>query len=737
MDKYEYRLKAEQIEKLANKKDYEAAAKIADTIDWRRVKNLNMLYIVSDVYEAMERYEDCMEILNIAYDKASMGRMLLYKMTEIATKMHQFEEAIALYREFVNVAPHDQSRYILKYQIYRERGSAIEDQIRILKDYKTHEYQEKWAYELASLYAEAGKIDECVRECDELILWFSEGEYVRKAIELKMQYAPLTAAQQEKYEHSDKPTVSEDDFEGTEVDFNADKFSTMNLQAELAANLDELLQTDEEEIDIPDLETLPEETAEQPENEDVDIPELDELDIELESLPELEEDLPELEPLEDTVVEEDDAEEPLELESLELESLETAEEPEAEPADELLTIPDVLAEWEQKKAETEARLEANAKQEEERKAQVMQKTAELMKLISGESEEIPQDVRDLLNEIEQEKKEQASPIVTEDDLPVDTEAAEDPEEEEGEALEDLTEQIQTEPEAKSEPEPEKVSSETSSLNMIQDLQNTMSLKVAELAVRAGHLSREQARVFSYFATVKGMGKQLSGLLKGESPSARSNSSKGNVVITGSRGNGKTTLAIDIVRALQKEKRLDGHKLAKISGAKLNSKDIQEVLSRLKGGALIIENAGGLESETLMALSLAMEGDTGGLLLILEGTEEDIQKIFLKNKNFASKFDYTVNVPVFSNEELVNFAKSYAMENGYVLDEFAVLALYDRIGSRQTLDNNVTVTEVKEILDEAMDHAEKGGMKRFFAKMTKKNIDENGNTILREEDFEEV
>ena len=720
MDKYEYRLKAEQIEKLAGKKDYETAAKIADTIDWRRVKNLNMLYIVSDVYEAMERYEDCMEILNIAYDKASVGRMLLYKMTEIATKMHQFPEAISLYREFVKVAPHDQSRYILKYQIYRERGSAIEDQIRILKDYKAHEYQEKWAYELASLYAQAGMTDECVRECDELILWFSEGEYVRKAMELKMQYVPLTAAQQEKYEHSDKPMVSEDDFEGTEVDFNADKFSTMNLQAELAANLDEILQPGEE-IEVPDLDldANKEKTIEETDVEEVDLPELEddlpELEtLEIDDLPELEDDLPELESLEDVLPEEE------------------------EPADELLTIPDVLAEWEQKKAETEARLEATAKQEEERKAQVMQRTAELMKLISGESEEIPQDVRDLLNEIEKEKKEQSVPIMTEDEVSSDIEHPQVPGEE-GEALEDLTEQIQEQqaPATEAKPEPEKVSSETASLNMIQDLQNTMSLKVAELAVRAGHLSREQARVFSYFATVKGMGKQLSGLLKGEAPSARNNSSKGNVVITGSKGNGKTTLAIDIVKAFQKENRLEGHKLAKISGSKLNSKDIQEVLSKLKGGALIIENAGGLESSTLMALSLAMEGDTGGLLIILEGTEEDIQKIFLKNKNFASKFDYRVEVPVFSNEELVNFAKSYAMENGYSLDEFAVLALYDRIGSRQTLDNNVTVTEVKEILDEAMEHSEKGGMKRFFAKMTKKNMDEDGNTILREEDFEEV
>ena len=760
MDKYEYRLKAEQIEKLADKKDYESAAKIADTIDWSRVKNLNMLYIVSDVYEAMQRYEDCMEILSIAYDRSSVGRMVLYRMTEIATKMHQFEEAIALYKEFVKAAPHDQSRYILKYQIYRERKSSVEDQIRILKDYKTHEYQEKWAYELASLYAEAGKIDECVRECDELILWFSEGEYVRKAMELKMQYAPLTAAQQEKYEHSDKAMVSEDDFEGTEVDFNADKFSTMNLQAELAANLDEILQTGET-IEIPNLdastEGQKEENLEEPELEELNLdvepeleelnldtepkleelnlgtePKLEELDLDTEpemkeeDLPDLEDDLPELDTLNldlETEIEEP-VEEALELESLDLESLETAEEP--------LTIPDVLAEWEQKKAETKARLDANEKQEEERKAQVLQKTTELMKLISGESEEIPQDVRDLLNEIEQEKQQQSASIVTEDDLPADIEIAE---EEEGEQLEDLTEQIQT----KIEPgvESEKVSSETSSLNMIQDLQNTMSLKVAELAVRAGHLSREQARVFSYFATVKGMGKQLSGLLKGEAPAARSNSSKGNVVITGSKGNGKTTLAIDIVKALQKEKRLDGHKLAKISGSKLNSKDVHEVFSKLKSGALIIENAGGLESSTLMALSLAMEGDTGGLLIILEGTEEDIQKIFLKNNNFASKFDYRVEVPVFSNEELVNFAKSYVLENGYALDEFAVLALYDKIGSRQTLENNVTVTEVKEILDEAMDRAGRGGVKRFLAKITKKNIDENGNAILREEDFEEI
>ena len=257
MDKYEYRLKAEQIEKLVKKKDYQTAVKISDTIDWRRVKNLNMLYIVADLYEAVERYEDCMEILNIAYDRAPVGRMLLYKMTEIATRTHNFEEAIKLYREFVKAAPHDQSRYILKYQIYRERGSSLDDQIKTLKEYKTHEYQEKWAYELASLYDQAGMQEDCVRECDELILWFSEGEYVTKAMELKMKYEPLTPVQQDKYDHRYQTgasvNVGEDDYEEREVSVNTDKFSTINLQAELAANLDEMLQKDEGDIDVPDL----------------------------------------------------------------------------------------------------------------------------------------------------------------------------------------------------------------------------------------------------------------------------------------------------------------------------------------------------------------------------------------------------------------------------------------------------------------------------------------------------
>ena len=232
-----------------------------------------------------------------------------------------------------------------------------------------------------------------------------------------------------------------------------------------------------------------------------------------------------------------------------------------------------------------------------------------------------------------------------------------------------------------------------------------------------------------------MSKQLSVLFKGDTRVGRTNSSKGNLVVTGKQGNGKTTLAIDIVKALQKQKRIEGKRLAKISGKKLNTKDIYEVISKLKRGALIIESAGGLSDSAMMALSLAMEGDTGGLLVILEDSAEEIQRLFRRNKNFASKFDHVIDIPVFTNDELVAFGKSYAMEQEYVFDNFGVLALYNQIGNRQTNDHLVTVAEVKDIIDAAIAHSEKGSIRHFLDRVTKKSVDEFGNRLLREEDFE--
>ena len=890
MDKYEYRLKAEQIEKLVKKKDYKTAAKIADTIDWRRVKNLNMLYIVSEIYEQTERYGECMEILDIAYDRAPVGRMLLYRMTEVCTKMHNFEEAISLYREFVKAAPHDQSRYILKYQIYRERGSSVEDQIRILAEYKTHEYQEKWAYELAMLYDEAGMGDECVRECDELILWFSEGEYVTKALELKQKYEPLSAAQQEKYIYRSGTAspVNEDDFEEPAVmEFNTDRFSTVNLQAELAENLDELLKEDKT-IELPELGledeaaefAEPEEAfaepekpaAEEPsakedlkEDKTIELPELglegeaevfaeaeepaieedlkEDKTIELPELgledepnesvepeePAIEEDLkedktielPELgledepnesvEPEEPAIEEDLKEDKTIELPELGLEgeaevfaepetSAESVEapaepaeaaaeepkqserknvvielpileafpepedfeddadqkagrpEPEAQPEPEFPDDPDrledpekkqytgqevideILNEWENTKVKTEAMLQAGAREEQKRREQVKQETEELMKVIQGISELIPEDVQQILDELDEERYLKNISGEAKEELPPspETDEAEDMKEEEEFSLDELDASEEELPAVELDDLPE----DGRSGNMIQDLGRSLASKESEKAVNAGHLTREQARLFAYFTCVKGMSEQLSVLFKGNAQRGQTNSSKGNLTITGERGNGKTTLAIDIVKALQRQDQISGRKMAKISGQKLNTKDIYDVVSRLKGGALIIESAGGLSDATMMALSLAMESDTGGLLFILEDSTEEIQKLFRRNSNFASKFDHTIDIPVFTNDELVAFGKSYALEQGYGFDEFGILALYDRIGSRQTNDHLVTVAEVKELIDGAIERAEKGSIRHLFERVTKKSVDEFGNHLLREVDFQE-
>ena len=827
MDKYEYRLKAEQIEKLVKKKDYQTAVKISDTIDWRRVKNLNMLYIVADLYEAVERYEDCMEILNIAYDRAPVGRMLLYKMTEIATRTHNFEEAIKLYREFVKAAPHDQSRYILKYQIYRERGSSLDDQIKTLKEYKTHEYQEKWAYELASLYDQAGMQEDCVRECDELILWFSEGEYVTKAMELKMKYEPLTPVQQDKYDHRYQTgasvNVGEDDYEEREVSVNTDKFSTINLQAELAANLDEMLQKDEGDIDVPDLglgateeltipeveEIGPEPVEESVESEPVEKA-IDPEELTVPDIPAIEE-IIEPEPVEESIEPEELMMEELEPEELKMEELMPEEiepepvveeiepepvveeiepepvvediepepvveeiEPEPEPVIEELKpepvvedielepeepqlikqitgrieIDKILQEWDNKKSETEAALKAKEPEEEARKEKVRQETAELVKLISGTSDDIPEDVQQILKDLDEEQK-QVNAVVTEDDLPKDIDALDDLDEAEDLTIQELSvpedivyaakpdhEMVESEPKTKPvNSNKEKITSETGSMNMIQELEKSLAREVADMTIKEGHLTREQAKIFAYFTAVRGVGEQLASLFKGQAGASKVNSACGNVVVTGESGNGKTTLAIDIVKALQKLQRVESSRLAKISGKKLNTRDIYETLGKLKGGALIIEKAGGLSDASMMALSLAMEGDTGGLLIILEDQKAEIQRLFHKNSNLASKFEYKVDIPVFTNDELIAFARSYARELGFSYDEFAVLALYDRIGNGQTNDHRVSVAEVKDMVDAAIEHSEKGGVRKLFAKITGKSVDEEGYRLLHEQDFE--
>ena len=519
---------------------------------------------------------------------------------------------------------------------------------------------------------------------------------------------------------------------------------------------EELMMEELEPEELKMEELMPEELEPEPVVEDIEPePVVEEIEPEpvveeLEPEPVVEEIEPEQEP--EPVIEELEPEPVVEELEPELVVEESKPEPEEPQLIKQITgrieIDKILQEWDNKKSETEAALKAKEPEEEARKEKVRQETAELVKLISGTSDDIPEDVQQILKDLDEEQK-QVNAVVTEDDLPKDIDALDDLDEAEDLTIQELSvpedivyaakpdhEMVESEPKTKpANSNKEKITSETGSMNMIQELEKSLAREVADMTIKEGHLTREQAKIFAYFTAVRGVGEQLASLFKGQAGASKVNSACGNVVVTGESGNGKTTLAIDIVKALQKLQRVESSRLAKISGKKLNSRDIYETLGKLKGGALIIEKAGGLSDASMMALSLAMEGDTGGLLIILEDQKAEIQRLFHKNSNLASKFEYKVDIPVFTNDELIAFARSYARELGFSYDEFAVLALYDRIGNGQTNDHRVSVAEVKDMVDAAIEHSEKGGVRKLFAKITGKSVDEEGYRLLHEQDFE--
>lgn len=859
MDKYEYKVKLAQIEKLVAKKDYVTAAKIADGIDWRKVKSVTTLSMIADIYEETNRLEDCYEILNMVYDRSPIGRGVVYRLTEIATKMHDFEEAIELYKEFVRIAPHDLSKYILKYQIYRERGSSVADQIVILEEFKSHEYDERWSYELACLYEEAGMIDRCIEECDELILWFSEGEYVVKAMELKMKYQELTASQQEKYEHryeyleqeakaqaeesgeeetldalpeeeilaesvqetvSEKEAEEEDDTPQVSV-INTNKFSTMNLQEELAKGLQMILaQEDEEEkaaleaeaVSEPDTQeflpvkeempaveeavTAVEEAAEEAlvvEEAVEEVPAVEEEPIAAEEAVVPAEPIAEETPAVEEVVveakedvqpqqpvEEPKAEKLSETAELKTEILKYVTVPQERKMEEMLrteedgqislaigeenvlekqitgqmTIGEILEAWEEKKRQVREQIETAG----DKKQAVLFETGEITSLLQDFIPRTPKEVQQLIEEIETEVAEpveeqpaaEEEPVEEmpaeaeelEDDLPQDIdfeaalEAALIESEEKSEEAQKAAEEAPA-PEPSEEPaeEPKKESVGQNTASMLDAIERALAMEITPTETAGKYLTEEQEKIFAYFTSVNGMKKQLVTLLDEDAAYAgKEDSKEGNLIITGHPGNGKTTLAIDIVKAFQKQRREKGGKLAKVTGDGMNKKNPEEVVKKLGGGALIIEHAGGLNDETVEKLSAAMEGITGGLLVILEDDASEISHLLEKHQNFAVKFNRSIDIPIFSNDELVAFGKSYAEEQEYYFDEMAVLALYDSIGVRQTSDHVVNITEVKEFVDDAITHAEKKS-RGIFAKLSKKRIDEYGNKLLLEEDFD--
>ena len=867
MDKYEYKLKLDQMKSLTAEGKYEEAAEIADTINWRKIKNINALVKVGEIYEKVGRYDESKDVLLTAYDKSPIGRMIIYRLAEVAVRTKSFDEAKEYYQEFVEIAPHDNLKYVLKYEISKAQGADIGTLIGILEELKEQEYSEEWAYELAYLYHKAGMSEKCIDACDELILWFGDGPYVERALELKMLYQPLTKQQEDKYRtfrqrHDGVVEVRpEDPLESGEivpepvqikdVKMSAERFNTQNLQEELQRSMQEIMNATEKEAvndtmdnikklveDIPYLQ-IPSEKEEEPQEEEVyqHIETDEEIDNSLKSN------------FQEMLVDEDGQM------SLYMQGGRVAE-PQVSGQ---MSIEDVLADWEKTKRAAEAALqEAEQRKLESAKARALQEAEELLgrladvipmldsgltlkdlldqkylskdgqpndnavSMVTNMNQFLQQEI-DRLSDENAQMDEQlaavgASPVgdymanagvaaedaaqnivatgvqelMTEEELPeiampeglddIDNQwededfeelDAEVPQENAASLAEHTAEQ--TKPEALAEADDTmeagtsaedveaailaetarqmaKESVEKEELPEIE-LPGDLDLGKEETAEEIlpaivepeafevpdtiSKLSKELREIFTYFVPITGMEEQLCQALTGASQhlTKGTTAGTGNMIIQGGSGSGKTVLATSMIKALQKETGKPNGKIGKIEASVLNQKDVAALLKKVAGGCLIIEKAGDLSRETALKLSLLLEQDTSGVLVIIEDTKHGIQKALSRDDGFAAKFSEKINIPIFTSDELVSFAKSYANEMGYTIDEMGVLALYNSISNIEHADRETTLTEVKEIVDKAVAHSEKGGLKKAFSIITSRRYDEDDYIILREKDFD--
>ena len=1031
MDKYEYKLKTEQMLELMEDGAYGKAAAIADTIDWRRVRNTTMLANVSDIYEKNRDYQKSYEVLNIAYHRAEGSRKIVSRLCTLALKTRNVDEAIDYYDEFIQIAPKDPNQHILKYQILRAQRAPIEQQIHALEEFKKAEYIEEWAYELAKLYQEAGMTAECLEECDDLILWFSEGKYVYQAMELKMQYKPLTPSQQEKYdrryekvsgETEEMPNLMEyqaaqeaaaqaqgisggngaeaggaGGSSGTMVGENEDTGETgaestsqvrddrlstdgvteaaeepkpakrkigntmkldealrslLNIhlndgnnddsdsQAEepieeqtadlselkdaieeiesvadldLAAELSEKRRMEAVKVD-PDLEELRPESEDEEELEELEEAEPEELEeaevLEPAEAEELElteaEEVEELKEAEPEELEEAEVLEPAEAEELELteaEEVEDLEEAEPDytfdPAEaEELSEPEDFGENIEQEDQGAVQTEADDKEEEiqiEPKdvedLEEMEEFDEVFLYEPGKEEDmndkkngtvpiLSPDIQRLIDEIEgnipasesimQEEKKAEKKTVSvkpevlenrgavaeelriddasdefedfddvldedeyegfvedEDEYVLSDDEAESfeedlPEDFSADLEEDFAEELEEEPEEEFDAEDEEDAffaeeeieyaddaeeyeddvksvtagfeeefrphqraegeiddreiedDEEEEINLLSattplsrketakliatgktsplpldEISDALSisdtgfivhgryeLKSPDGRERRASLTDEQKKLFSYFVPVRGMSEQLVDVLEQDKncTNRQGSSRTGNLLIIGNKGNGKTVLAVDVVKAIQKQRNIRQGKVAIVTGDSLNKKKISDIFSKLYGGALIIEKAGKMNEKTVSRLNKAMERDTGELLLVLEDQRKPLDRLLSSNREFRRKFTSRLEVPIFINDELVTFGQTYAQENGYRIDEMGMLALYSRIDALQREDHAVTIAEVKEVMDEAMAHSQKASAKKLMKRVFGKNTDDADRILLTEKDF---
>ena len=925
MDKYEYNLKLDQIKALSAEEGYMSAAEIADSINWNKIKNVNTLVKIGEIYEKAERYQDARDILLMAYDRSPIGRMIIYRLAEVAIKMGDYDAATEYYDEFVEIAPHDDMKYVLRYAIKKGQGASFDELITILEEYKDEEYTEEWAYELAYLYHKAGKADKCIDACDELILWFGDGPYVERALELKMLYQPLTKAQEEKYRRfkaeKEKPAKIKDEAEVTEIGamemvkggeivhddvtipqitVNQEKFNTVNLQQEIAKGMQQIMEAKgkNEVADTMDtikkiVEDIPYLKLEKEQEEYVQQPEETEhiaTDEEIDGSLKLN--------FKELLGEDADGQMSMVMsEKTQLEHQITGQ----------MSIQDVLEEWEKTRHAAEIALkEAEQQKLESAKARALQEAGDIMerlndvipKLDAGvtpkelleeeylkvpvdiieqkaavkepeeaqkpdmqelyaeetvdevqepqeapeetideaqepqeapeeaidevqesreapeeaidevqESREAPEEAIDEVQEsredaIDEAQEPQEAPEETIDEVQESQEAPEDAADEVKEPVGEPEDIIMAEESEKDEifmqpttmmPEitddmlnvdddtsDDETSQEKENVSEKRDFDHVTSFIEQEIAKMTAknpglekkldmaktrkmpdislpedldseeddsklketkhikELTSEQKAIFSYFIPVKGMEDQICKAYNAvlDHFNRKENASTGNLIIQGEQGCGKTMLATSFIKVLQKDGEQLTGKMGKIDAAALNKKDVQQVVRKITGGCLIIERAGDIDRSIAAQLSFLMEYDITGTLYILEDTSKGIKKALSMDEGFASKFTEKISVPIFTNDELVLFAKSYSAELGYKIDEMAILALHNRISNIERIDQATTLTEVKDIIDEAIDREAHSGLKKAISILTAKRYTDDDRIVLKEDHFRE-
>ncbi len=807
MDKYEYNLKMDQMKTFLAEGKYEDAVEIADSINWNKIKNVNALVKAGEVYEKAGRFEDSRDILLNAYDRSPIGRTIIYRLAEVAIKMKDFEAAQEYYDEFVDIAPHDNQRYILKYQIKKAQGASYKELIPILEEFKEQEYAEEWAFELAYLYHKSGLIDKCIDACDELILWFGDGPYVERSLELKMLYQPLSKAQEEKYrqfrhEKDGKTVIGATEMERAgeyvhepvvipQVTLNPSRFNTTNLQEEIVKGIQQIMDATEKETVVGTMDNIKKIAEEIPY---LQLPTEEELAAK-ESAVHIETDA-EIDGslkinFQELLGEESDGQISLVMkEKAMLEQQITGQ----------MTISEVLEEWEKTKRAAEIALqEAEQRKLESAKARALQEAEDIMdrlndvipkieasiatdelkteetgmlfesmnsildqeiERLSTENAQIDSHLQEIANEAvllsEQPTLRIPKLNMSELNIPFVQEVVPEPILEEEEIIPEITleepvveqeilpeitleepvveeeiipEIIQEEPVVEQEILPEIILEEPI------DLEEEKEEPVKPVSMVT--LTEEQKAIFSYFVPVKGMEEQLCKALSGivTNYKGAAKSSTANLIVQGSQGCGKTVLATSIVKVLQKECGHPNGRIGKIDAEALNKKDVQQLLRKVGGGCLIIENAGALDKNTIVKLALLLEQDESGLLVILEDSAVGIKKLLASDDTLAKMFTETVTVPIFSNDDLVVFAKSYANELGYVIDEMAILALHNSISNIEKYDQATTLEEVKEIIDDAIDREAHGGLRKAFNILTAKRYTDDDKIVLTEKDFE--